>query len=491
MVKLIRMHTNDTTGLFQNEFTSDINIPVGSKIALTNLTLEGSESEIIIDNTNNEIEVQYSNDVSIITEIDPGTYKQSQLPALLANIQSNLNFSVPDEPIGVGQQFRVSLSEIRKVQIEKRQAFINENTSDWVLENVDNTSTLNGNEFSSSLESNTTLLTNAMYTENEFCKGGGVFTCRIGTLIFDLASAGDAFNGFTMGLTRVSGSTLSPIDATNVDFGIRVFRANNNYGYYAGGVLEMTDVPVSYSGPLGLQNDILEIRLSEGSMKLKVYQYDNQNNPTVLYEQQLAGYAGTPLDGLKLYPFIAFHGKKENAKVFQVRYTADPFITKSRYQADLTPVLETVKLVPQQTEAVNQSLTFSGLSLANFLGVANVSQPSQGSILTRNIIYTADNQFILKNVSDSIIVELLNINLSSFDSISKNRRNFLAVIAAQSNFVEGKVIYEASTPIYLDLENSNPTQLRNIKARILKGDLSPVSTSGTIIMTLLIKGPNE
>jgi hypothetical protein len=380
---------------------------------------------------------------------------------------------------------------VKKVQIEKRQAFINENTSDWVLDNVDKTVIINGNEYSSSLTTNTAVLTNAMYSENEWCKGGGVFTCRIGTLIFDPDSLGSAFNGFTFGFTRVSGSTLSPIDSSNIDFGIRVFRANENYGYYAGGVLETTDIPTSYSGPLGFQNDILEIRVSEGFIKLKVYQYENQETPTVLYEQQLEGYAGTPLDSLKLYPFIAFHGKKANASVFQVRYTADPFITKSRYQADFTPVLETVKLVPQQTEAVNQSLTFSGLSLANFLGFANVSQPSTGSILTRNIIYTADNQFILKNVSDSIVVELLNINLSSYDSISRNRRNFLAVIPAQSNFVEGKVIYEASTPIFLDIENFNPTQLRNIKARVLKGDLSPVSTSGSIIMTLLIKGANE
>lgn len=489
MVKLIRLVTSDNTGLFSNEFTSDINIPVGSKICLANLSLEGAETEIIIDESNDTIVVQYSDFVTKTAYLEHGTFKQSQLDDLILNIQTSLNNSVGDEAVCIGQQFKVNHGNNKKIQIQKTQAFLNEHTSSWTLDNVVKTSVINGNVWSSNLDTNTTENTNAMWSDLEWCKGGAVFTCRIDTLIYDETSAGDDFNGFTLGLCRVKPSTLNPIDRTNIDFGIRCIGEGLNYEFYSGGVLEESDVEVNYEGITSTENDILQISISDGFLKLFVYQYDEE--PRLLHEIDLNGYYGTPISDLVLYPFISFQGKNTNAKVFQVRYTADPFITPSFFQPDYTPALNSVRLPSQQVERTNQSLTWGGLSLANFLGFLNVRYPSVGNTFTKNIIYTADTQFILKNVSDSLVVELLNINLASFDGITKQRRNFISVIPAQSNLVEGKVIYEASNLIYLDIDNSTPSQLRNIRGRILKSDLSPVTTSGNTVITLLIKNGNE
>ncbi len=489
MVKLIRVLTSNTDGSFDVDFTSDINVPVGSQIALSNLSLEGAETEIVITDDNNKITVQYSNTVSTIAEIEKGTYSQSQLSVLLADIQTNLNIAVSDDAVCIGQQFKVSLSDSKKVQIEKRQAYLNEHTSSWTLDNVDKITLVNGNEWESSTDTNTDLHTNAMFTDNEWCKGGAVLTCRIAELVYDETSPGGEFNGFTLGLCRVKPSTLLPIDSTNIDFGIRCYGEDFDYAYYSGGEVADSGVSVNYNGVNNYQNDILQISMSDGSVKLMVYQYNQE--PRILYEQQLAGFAGTPLADLTLYPFISFQGKKDNARVFQVQYTADPFLTPSFYQPNLTPALDTVKAPVQQVEQTPQSLTWGGLSLANFLGFLNIRSPSVGSILARDITYTANSQFILKNVSDSLVVELFNISLASYDSQSRQRRNFLAVIPAQSNLVEGKVIYEASNLVYLDIDTSTPSQLRNIKGRVLKGDLSPVSTFGSIVLTMLIKSPNE
>lgn len=493
MVKLIRLLSNKTDGSFENEFTSNIDIPVGSKIALNNLSLEGSEDEIQITNDNNKITVQYSDDVSTIANLELGNYTQTQLPALLTDIETKLNVSVADEPVCVGQQFKVSLNDIKKVQIEKRQSFLSEYTSDWTLNSVDKvTDTLNGNFYSSALDTNVSGNTNAMTTDNEWCKGGGVLSCRIGKLIYDETSPGGIFNGFTLGLTRVKPSTLNPIVTSDIDFGIRCFGSDLDYGYYAGGILyEDTGIPVIYNGITLFQSDILEISISNGSLIIRVYQYGFEN-VRILHEQELTAYGGTPLSDLTLYPFISFQGKKANASVMQVKYTADPFLTTSIYQPDLTPDNDqTIKSPVQQVERTQQSLTWGALSLANFLGFRNTRYPSSGTILAKNIIYTADSQFVFRNVGDSIIVELFNINLSSYDGLSKQRRNFLGVIPAQSNLVEGKVIYEASNLIYLDIDNANPLQLRNIKGRILKEDLSPIITFGSVVLTILIKSPNE
>ena len=492
MVKLIRLLSNNTDGNFENEFTSNIDIPVGCKIALSNLSLEGAESNIQITNDNNQITVQYSDTVSTIATLEVGNYTQTQLPDLLRDIELKLNVSVDDEPVCIGQQFKVSLNDNKKVQIEKRQSFLSEYTSDWTLNNADKvTDQLNGNFYSSSLDTNTAGNTNAMTTDNPWCRGGAVFSCRIGKLIYDEGSAGGVFNGFTLGLTRVKPSTLNPIVTSDIDFGIRCFGTEIEYGYYAGGVLyQDSGIPVVYNG-LTFQSDILEISIANGEITLAVYQYGYENYREI-YKQELSAYAGTPLSDLTLFPFISFQGKKENTSVMQVKYTADPFLTTSIYQPDLTPDNDqTIKSPVQQVERTEQSLTWGGLSLANFLGFRNTRYPSVGTILARNIIYTADSQFIFRNVSDSIVVELFNINLSSFDGLSKQRRNFLGVVPAESNFVEGKVIYEATNLIYLDIENSTPTQLRNIKGRLLKQDLSPVSTFGSVVLTLLIKGANE
>lgn len=492
MVKLIRLLSNNTDGNFENEFTSNIDIPVGSKIALSNLSLEGAESEIQITNDNNEITVQYSDTVSTTAELELGTYTQTQLPALLTDIETKLNVSVDEEAVCIGQQFKVSLNENKKVQIEKRQSFLSEYTSDWTLTNADKTTSQNnGNFYSSSLDANTSGNANAMTTDNSWCRGGAVFSCRIASLIYDEGSAGGVFNGFTLGLTRVKPSILNPIVTANIDFGIRCFGTEIEYGYYAGGVLyQDSGVPVVYNG-ITFQSDILEISIANGQITLAVYQYGFENYREI-YTQELSAYGGTPLSDLTLYPFISFQGKKENASVMQVKYTADPFLTTSVYEPDLTPNnAQTIKSPVQQVERTEQSITWGGLSLANFLGFRNTRYPSVGTTLARNIIYTADSQFILRNVSDSIVVELLNINLSSFDGLTKQRRNFLGVVPAESNFVEGKVIYEATNLIYLDIENSTPSQLRNIRGRLLKEDLSPVSTFGSVVLTLLIKGPNE
>ena len=331
MVKLIRLLSNNTDGNFENEFTSNIDIPVGSKIALSNLSLEGAESDIQITNDNNQITVQYSDTVSTIATLEVGNYTQTQLPDLLRDIELKLNVSVDDEPVCIGKQFKVSLNDNKKVQIEKRQSFLSEYTSDWTLNNADKvTDQLNGNFYSSSLDTNTAGNTNAMTTDNEWCRGGAVFSCRIGKLIYDEGSAGGVFNGFTLGLTRVKPSNLNPIVTSDIDFGIRCFGTEIEYGYYAGGVLyQDSGIPVVYNG-LTFQSDILEISIANGEITLAVYQYGYENYREI-YKQELSAYAGTPLSDLTLFPFISFQGKKENASVMQVKYTADPFLTTSIY----------------------------------------------------------------------------------------------------------------------------------------------------------------
>ena len=68
--------------------------------------------------------------------------------------------------------------------------------------------------------------------------------------------------------------------------------------------------------------------------------------------------------------------------------------------------------------------------------------------------------------------------------MDNKRRSILAVIP---NLYVGKIIYDVNYPLYISVRNENPIYLRNIRARVLNSDLSPITLKGRAIMTLLLK----
>ena len=49
-----------------------------------------------------------------------------------------------------------------------------------------------------------------------------------------------------------------------------------------------------------------------------------------------------------------------------------------------------------------------------------------------------------------------------------------------------KIIYEAPYLSFVEARNKNPTVLRNVRARLLNADLSPLTIDGDAYMTLII-----
>ena len=71
------------------------------------------------------------------------------------------------------------------------------------------------------------------------------------------------------------------------------------------------------------------------------------------------------------------------------------------------------------------------------------------------------------------------------------RKNILMTIPVNDN-VSGLVEYESSTPIFIDINNANEINLKNLNFRILNKDFKPIQQSGeTAIMTVLIKKSRE
>jgi len=111
-------------------------------------------------------------------------------------------------------------------------------------------------------------------------------------------------------------------------------------------------------------------------------------------------------------------------------------------------------------------------------------------VLGENILYSA-------LTSNIYMVEMLNMKLDSYDNFSdttskskRGRSNILAVINANefnTGNIDRVLLYEPNDPIYISLLNANELSLRNIRARIVNLDYSPVRTFGTSTLTIHLR----
>jgi len=111
--------------------------------------------------------------------------------------------------------------------------------------------------------------------------------------------------------------------------------------------------------------------------------------------------------------------------------------------------------------------------------------------------------------SDNYIVESMSLPLDSYDASKTQypseadvvvnpqtdkqgrRKNILMTIPENDN-TTGLVEYESSTPIFIDINNAEDINAKNLNFRLLNKDFSPiVQADETAIMTILIKKPGE
>ena len=72
-----------------------------------------------------------------------------------------------------------------------------------------------------------------------------------------------------------------------------------------------------------------------------------------------------------------------------------------------------------------------------------------------------------------------------YDGETGQRKNILAVIPESDS--DDKLLFQPAFPIFLEMNNSHPLILRNIRARLLQTDGSNLQVKGFNSMTLLYK----
>lgn len=497
-MRLIRLTTEDSQAVFRAEYQDNITLPAGGKVALQNLSIESAPSRIVINSQNNTITTSISTGPDIVINLSSGTYDKDNFGDLLTEIAEQLNFgtgysSFLNNIRELGVEWNSNVDAQNKVFIEYKRGAHSENQDLWVLGApgvpvVERVTTDGGTYSQVASGTDNSGFNTSMLMPEFIARGGGYCRARVHTLDAAAGSTEEE-NGFTLALTETDLRDKEPSDITlsQIKYGIHVTKdePSGTYPIYLiqDGVRTLAPEEVLYYGPGDARNDVFELILSGDSLAYQ--RYDLSGNVTNLLNsvQLTASQKQIPL-----YPLIAFHGRKANAKANLVRETLSPYATP--IGADAKDILTAPPRPPLQSYTGN-FLLFESISLANFLGYENQRQPVDGLLVGSTYTYTADKQFDPTDAADAFLVILDNIAIDSYDSyisgtkyIKSGRENILAVVPKSNK--SGEIVYSAPYPTFIDLKNKDELLIRNIKARIVKSDYSVFAMRGLATLTLLI-----
>ena len=368
--------------------------------------------------------------------------------------------------------------------------------------------------------------------------GNSFFSCRI-KLTNDNGS-GLQDNGFGIGLSKTNlglDHLKDEIATTERDFEIRFNRATENYKYIDavgepekdGGILPQR---VGAGQPL-TDHDVLFFEVSGNTLEMGFLYDDGANGVRHVF-------ATTEIKaGEELYPYLYFRGTSANCVVDCVNYSVDPWLPGFAGQDDgndqwqytgdedngydngyegiidsggtIADVISqisperfstTYKLTIFMNEIIWRALGFNQFKQGGLYG--GFTDINIGSNDGRKWWQTFTARVLpIAYTSDNFIVESMNIPLASYDAsaveyggspavpnpmteMAGRRKNILMTIPVNDN-TSGLVEYESSTPIFVDLDNANELNLKNINLRILRKDFTPiVQGDQTAIMTILI-----
>ena len=531
MVKLLRLTTEREDANFDIQFNEDIIIKPKSQLALKNLTLTMNEDILKINNSNQtfQFSTNTSNDIFDRTfnlPYDEWTYSQYTGLLSLLNNHSNKQLQCDDNDNDFNTQIDFNIDNNNKFKIEffKSILFNFVPSLSTITSNIDiDTSSSNKIEISHNGTSTTTQ-TNKLVFEDTFIKGAGVFRCRIADFVDN--TSGNADNGFEIGLSDEPPSNfIDNASMTNSQrtYMIRFNRIGSVYTFLK--TREKGDATAesnsTINGTIGGSatpntNDILEIRLDEGDIVGNVYIHGGVNYAkNEIFRDTLYGdltFDTERPNGLgafhNLYPYIIMYGDTNDVSIKDIQHSFEEknmmdYTERTNQDTTLPEIL-----IPDIDEPVNINISkrytdtynLTGefvlpKSIADYLGFDNTTitsssdgYHSDGSF--KNMIFTSDKLFKPAIYSRNFVVELQNINLTSYDSLYNGRKSILATVVDGNDITVNEtdiVVYEPNELTYIDIDNINPLSLRNIKLKVLDKNLNAIKIQGLGVITLLVK----
>ena len=463
MVKMIRLTTQDPNGFYNNEFHSDIIIEPNSKIALHSLTAEiDTEAITISEGVNDNIQFKMTQEQTIFRSlhIAPGSYNSSNYTTLFNDITLKMNKLMLYNSNEIGRQWRVGVNTNKKVVFENT---LGEN---MIPSNIDNSNIVKVNAVStSSFLSNRSGGTvgnydSFIYMKSPQCKGSSSFRAQL----FNEVSY-DVIIGY---LSSPPNTNTTNINLTDIKYGIKV-NTNDTFSYiYNGVVTQYIGVP-PFVAAVG---DFISIDSFQNKIFLNVFNLNGSITALSQYD-----YNHTD----DLFPVVIFLGDS-SSRLKDIQFSSDPYYRATYNIVEPPEILTSIPTIGAYPTI--KTLKIMDAELASFFGFKQTTYSNSPRNTTW--ILTSEDYFQPADFSDSFIVELLNLNVDSYDGLTKERRNFLHCIV-QADIIRNRLTYTAPYLLYLDIKNTNKLSIRNLKARLLKEDLSQVNLMGISQITVIIE----
>tara|TARA_R110000803_G_scaffold119305_1_gene187627 strand:+ start:736 stop:2148 length:1413 start_codon:yes stop_codon:yes gene_type:complete len=468
-MKLVRITTENSNGSFETLFKTDINIDEKSQVALKNISFATNPVEFSVDSINGFITFAIGGHV-LLCRLTEQFYTNTNYTDLFTDIQNKLNDALTFASNKmIGLQFNVEIHQNGKFNIQ----YLN---SPYELERIYWTAQQLSVYPSSSTHIHSNIMTpvdtdvHKYYSGIPFIKGSGVMRAEL----FTMTQSSLVNSGLFMGMSRqkpsswVSAPTMTD---EQKDMFIRVgddgsYTLQYQFQYYIDGV------KTEGTGGTPAVGDVLEIQRKQGRF---VGGYYTSGTFTELFD--------IPEDNTTLYyPYMIFRSGQTDLIVDQffvqlnpLYFHKDTALKKDKHDLRVIPI-------PQPQAIVNNVLHFNHRDLAEFLGyntyttfTINSNAPS----------FVADNRFNIAIFNDTFIIVLDSLELESYDGYDGVRKSILAVIPSADDNTHRVIEYEPNTLDFIDLKNRNKQNIRNIKGRILKSDLSQPSLTGLTSIALL------
>ena len=457
-MRLIRLSTNQESGYFKNLINEDILIKPQSKVALLNCSISFKEENIVIDDDNNELEFQLTDDptykatVSLIN----GIYKTQDFLKMFNHV---MNISFPFTGSNIGSLWdcnirfdKMNISLLRSLFSMPSIPTINMiNTDVNILGTTDNWFRNGG----------------TADTFDAFFFSNDSFINSCGTLAFKVKTKGEFF----IGLSKEKINPTSIISESTYNYGIYGF--NNGTSYVLGTI---------YNGVQTLSIIVLE---DDHQLNFNL----GQNSITIAEKaptSPLSILANLPYYNPDNEPYYLLCNMYDDiCKLKTLRWTADPRKITNYGDSENDFEFDNIEVGPPKSLLpIKINLKFTKPDLQSLLGYNN----DEYNIKSITYDFIGDYDFKLLTAPNSVIIELPNLPIQSYDGSQEQqcRRPILAIIP---QFIKGneEMIYNANVPIFINIDNKFPISLREFTVKITSYNDDTVLLNSGATITLLLE----
>lgn len=513
MSKLIRLTSNLTDGSIDNDFNEDILIKANSKIALKNISLTLKTDDLIINNNNNQISF-----TSGTSSRDTYLFNETVHPSLWEDLINNQFNDVVNRQLLAeddNSDFNTQFSALVNTENKMEFVFFKSILFDFIPSLARPSSNILINELSGAdiVISNTSIATttqqNQVIFSDRFIQGAGVFRCKIKDFVDNTSGIGD--NGFSIGLTENPAAILTgKQNWTNAErtYEIKFNRLSENYQFLnrrldgdTAAMNTSTVAPLKVVEATHRENDILEIMLSGGSIIGNVYINNvkhelfidtNYGDPSIDKNDRNGNH-----DYHSLYPYIIMNGSNDNIKINCIQHSFNESRMQNydevQYPPTVPKMVTTQTILPEPKVIVGYSeegkFLFSARDMQTWFGFNDIEPKATSSTIDKHIRITADNIFEPVVYHKSIVVEMQNISLNSFDSIKRGRFSILEIVPDEADILMSNnvITYEPHQLNFIQMSNITDILQRSFRIRLLNKYLQPIKTRGLIVLTILIQ----